>query len=374
MKLRPTWAEINLKAAAHNMREIRRVTNPESKICAVVKANGYGHGAVEISRVALENGADYLAVAVLDEAIQLRAAGIKVPILILGYTPDELAKDVIQYEITQTILNVEMAQVFSRAAGQLGQTAKIHIKIDTGMSRIGFLPGEKTIEDIREIAGLPNLLVEGIFTHFADSDTTDKSFTHQQLKTFLEIVSELERVGVKIPIHHAANSAAIIDLPESHLDMVRLGIALYGLYPSEEVQKEKIKLIPVMSLKARVVQVKTVPPGSSVSYGRTWYAQRETTVASLPLGYADGFTRLLSSKGELLIHGQRAGIIGRVCMDQCMADVTAIPGVKVGDEAVLFGLQAGAALPVEELAAKIGTINYEVVCMLSERVPRLYIK
>lgn len=374
MIVRPAWAEIDLKAIAHNVQEFKRIIKPNSLLCAVVKANAYGHGAVEISQVALDNGANYLAVATVAEAIQLRTAGFNVPILILGYTPPEMATHVVRYNITQTITDFSMAKSLSDAAAASAQKVKVHIKVDSGMSRIGFYPGPESVQVIKQIAKLPNLEIEGAFTHFAVSDIVDKTFTLAQFSIFTNFLDSLQSAGIDIKIRHAANSAAIIDLPETHLDMVRLGISLYGLYPSDEVHKENISLQPAMTLKAKVVQVKKIPPGISVSYGRTWQADKEAVVATLPLGYADGYTRLLSNKGEILVHGQRANIIGRICMDQCMADVSHIPDVQTGDEVVLFGAQIGAVIPVEEVAAKIGTINYEVVCMVSPRIPRIYLK
>lgn len=369
---RPTWAEIDLDAIAHNMRELRRIAKPEAKICAVVKANAYGHGAVPVSRKVLAAGADFLGVAVLSEALQLRRAGIDAPILILGYTPPEQAEEVVKYDLSQTVFQWEVARALSDAACRLGKKAKIHVKIDTGMGRIGFLPGEEAVAEIKKIAALPHLHLEGIFTHFAMADACDKTFTYRQLKIFLELIKRLDQEGIVFSFRHAANSAALIDLPETHLDMVRPGIALYGLYPSPEVKREKVELVPAMTVKSRIIQVKKVPPGTPVSYGCTWRAPRPTVVATLPVGYADGYTRLLSGKGEVLVKGKRVPVIGRICMDQCMIDVTDVPGVKQGEEVLIFGRDAWGTLPVEELAAKIGTINYEIVCMLGERVPRYY--
>lgn len=373
MYTRPVWAEIDLSALAHNVREIRRIASPRAKVMAVVKANGYGHGAVEVAGVALANGADRLGIAILSEGVALRKAGFGVPILILGYTPPEQAVDVVKYNLTQTVFSYELAEALSWAAVQQRKTAKVHVKVDTGMGRIGLVTREKdTVTEILRIAKLPNLELEGMYTHFAVSDCRDKTYTWEQFNRFQELSRELEKKGLHIPVKHVANSAAIIDLTQTHLDLVRPGIILYGLYPSNEVDKKRIDLKPAMSLKARVAMVKTVPPGTSISYGCTFTTREKEVIASLPLGYADGYTRLLSNKAEVLINGQRAPLVGRVCMDQCMVKVTHIPDVQPGDEVVLFGQQAGANLPVEELAEKIGTINYEIVCMVSARVPRLY--
>lgn len=373
MYTRPVWAEIDLSALAHNVRGIRRITSPRAKVMAIVKANGYGHGAVEVAGVALANGADRLGIAILSEGVALRKAGFGVPILILGYTPPEQAVDVVKYNLTQTVFSYELAEALSWAAVQQRKTAKVHIKVDTGMGRIGLVTRERdTVTEILRIAKLPNLELEGMYTHFAVSDCQDKTYTWEQFNQFRELSRELEKKGLHIPLKHVANSGAIIELSQTHLDLVRPGIILYGLYPSNEVDKKRLDLRPAMSLKARIAMVKTVPPGTSISYGCTFTTQQKEVIASLPLGYADGYTRLLSNKAEVLINGQRAPLVGRVCMDQCMVKVTHIPDVQPGDEAVLFGQQAGAKLPVEELAEKIGTINYEVVCMVSARVPRLY--
>ncbi|HEX3031134.1 MAG TPA: alanine racemase, partial [Bacillota bacterium] len=359
MYSRPVWAEIDLTALAHNVRQIRSLTAPKAKVMAVVKANAYGHGALEVAGVALANGADRLAIATLGEGIALRKAGFGVPILILGPTPPEDVGEAVRYNLTQTVFSYELAEAMSWAAVQQRKTAKVHIKLDTGMGRIGLDSNDKdTVDRILAISKLPNLEVEGIFTHFAVSDITDKSFAREQFTRFLGVTEELEKRGLPIPVRHVANSAAIIDLPETHLDMVRAGIILYGLYPSDEVNKSRIDLRPAMSLKAKVSHVKEVPPGTSISYGRTYQSSGPEIIATLPLGYADGYSRLLSNKGEVLIHGKRAPVVGRVCMDQIMVNVTHIPGVRVGDEAVLFGEQQGVHLSVDELAEKIGTINY----------------
>lgn len=368
---RPVWAEVDLNAIKHNIKEIRRITSPEAKIMAVVKADGYGHGAYQVAQVVLDNGADRLAVAILNEALDLREKGIDVPILILGYTPEEQADLIVKKDITQTVFNFSLAKELSRAAVEQKKKAKIHIKIDTGMGRVGLLP-EEAVAVIKEILELPNLEVEGMFTHFAVADEKDKSYTNEQFAKFMQVVKELEQVGIRLPLYHVANSAAIIDLPQMHFNMVRPGIILYGLYPSDEVLKENISLKPALTLKAKIAHLKTVPAGTSVSYGRKYITSKERVIATLPLGYADGYTRLLFGKGDALVHGQRAPIVGRVCMDQCMIDVTHIPDVKLGDEAVLIGSQGEDCISMEEMGRKIGTINYEVACMIGKRVPRIY--
>ncbi len=369
---RPAWAEIDLLAITHNLKEMRRVTDKKAKIMAIVKANAYGHGAAQISRAVLAAGADYLGVAILDEALELKNAGINAPILILGYTPSEQVAEAVRQDITLTVYNNEGARVVSEAAAILNKKAKVHIKIDTGMGRLGFLTNKDIGPEIKEIASLPGLELEGMFTHFAVSDIIDKEYSKKQFEKFIMIDNQLKKLGVNIPIRHLANSAAIIDLPQFHADMVRAGISLYGLYPSGEVLKDKINLRPALSFKARVANVKTVPAGTSISYGRTYITDKETKIATIPVGYADGYTRLLSNKAHVLIRGARVPVIGRICMDQFMVDVSTIPKVEIGDEVVLIGRQGEQEITADELAEILGTINYEIVCMVSHRVPRVY--
>jgi len=370
---RPVWAEINLRAIAHNVRELRRITSSSAKVMAVVKANGYGHGDVEVARVALASGAERLGVALLSEGKKLRKAGFGVPILIFGYTPIEQASDVVRNNLTQAVWTWEMAEALSWTAVQQRKNARIHIKIDTGMGRIGYRPDESTINQILKIAGLPNVVIEGVFSHFAQSDCLDKHYTEAQLDLFLESVHLLKVKGLEIPIKHIANSAATIDLPQAHLDMVRLGISIYGFYPSNQVQKDRVNLRPALSLKAQVAYIKEVPKGTMISYGSTFTTPATTRIITIPLGYADGYSRLLSSRGEILVGGKRAPIVGRVCMDQCMADVGHISDVQIGDEIVLIGRQGDEEISGDELAEKIGTINYEIPCLISSRVPRIYL-
>jgi alanine racemase len=372
------WAEVDLAAIEHNLRELRRITRPSASLMAVVKANAYGHGSVAVARAALQSGADFLGVARIDEALALRAAGLAAPILVLGYTPPERAAELLANDLTQTVFSPEAARLLSATAVQKGRTLRVHLKVDTGMGRIGLPAGpqallQNAVAAALEIAPLPGLEIEGVFTHFASADSTDKSFTHQQIDRFMDLLDLLRQNGLEIPIRHAANSAAIIDLPETHLDMVRAGIALYGLYPSDEVAKDRIRLIPAMTLKARVVQVKSVPAGFSVSYGMTFRTERPTIIATIPVGYADGYSRALSSRGRMLIREKAAPIAGRVCMDMTMVDAGEIPEVAVGDEVVIFGRQGAARLGAEEVADILGTISYEVVSALTARVPRVYV-
>lgn len=373
-KTRPVWAEINLDHLAHNIKEIRKIVRPEAMVTAVIKADGYGHGAVEIAQTLLDNGADRLAVATLSEAIVLRNAYPNIPILILGYTPDSCAKEVITNNIIQTIYSLEQAQSFSKKAQALKQTVTIHIKLDTGMSRIGLQPDQHSVHVIKEISKLPNVILEGMFTHFAVADERDKHFTYQQYDKYMNMVHALEEEGVYIPLKHVSNSAATIDLPEMNADMVRAGIILYGLYPSDDVKKERIQLKPVLSLKAKISHVKALKEGIGISYGLKYVTDKKSKIATIPIGYADGFTRMLSGKAEALVKGIRVPIVGRICMDQCMLDVTEIEEVNQGDEVILIGSDGGNTISVDDVARKLNTINYEIVCMIGKRVPRVYTK
>lgn len=369
----PTWAEIDLDALAHNVREVRRVTDPQAEIMAVVKANAYGHGAVEASKTALANGAARLAVARTAEGGDLRRAGIGAPVLVLGYTPVSLLYEVVEFDLEQTVYDYGYARAVNDQAARMGAKIPVHIKVDTGMGRIGVVAGsDRAVREIKKIASLPWLVPVGIFTHFAAADCADKTFTISQWEIFLSLLEDLRREGLDFQLKHCANSSAVIDFPGSSLDLVRAGIMLYGLYPSAEVDRGKVLLKPVMSFKTRVTQIKDVPSGFRVSYGCTYVTGRPTVIATLPVGYADGYSRLISGKGEVLVRGRRAPVLGRICMDQCMIDVGNVPGVEPGDEVVLFGSQQGQDLPVEEMAAWIGTINYEIVCMVGARVPRIY--
>ena len=368
----PVWAEIDLGAISHNVREIRRITAPDARVMAVVKANGYGHGAVEVSRTALDSGADWLGVARVAEGADLREAGIDAPVLVLGYTPPEQYGEVLRRRLSQAVYTRKMALDLAAVAGATGEKARVHLKVDTGMGRLGWLAGPDACREIMDLACNPHLEIEGVFTHFAAADALDKSYTLEQFHKFTKLIEQLPRSGLDVPLRHAANSAALLELPDTHLDMVRVGIAIYGLYPSDEVANGKVKLRPAMNLKARVAHVKEVPAGFAVSYGCTYTTRRASLIATLPLGYADGYSRLLSAKGEALIHGCRAPVVGRVCMDQVMVDVSHIQNVKMGDEAVLIGRQGNQEISAGEVAVKIGTIHYEVVSQVNARVPRIY--
>jgi len=373
-KIRAAWAEVDLDALAHNMREVKRLAAKGALVTAVIKADGYGHGAKKVAQTLLDNGADRFAIAVLDEGIELRRAGFKVPILVLGFTDKERAEEVVANDLEQAAYSWDLAEALSKEAVRQGKTVKVHIKIDTGMGRIGLQPNSDSVQLIKKISQLPNLAIEGIFTHFAVADTVDKLYTEGQYEKFNWICSELDKENVKINIRHCGNSATIIDLPNMHMNMVRAGIMLYGLKPSDEVMLDRLELKQVMSLKVRITHVKEIEAGQSVSYGRRFIAERKSKIASLPIGYADGYTRMLSGKAEALVKGKRVPVVGRICMDQCMIDVTGIENVSVGDEVVLFGKQEDGFIHIDELADKLGTINYEIVCMIGKRVPRVYIK
>jgi alanine racemase len=380
-----TWAEINLEAYAHNIRELKRITRPPARLMAVVKANGYGHGAAEVAREALQNGAQYLGVARINEAIPLRQAGLEVPILIFGYSPPDLAPVLMDYELTQTVYSLSTASALSEQATRKGEKINIHLKVDSGMGRLGFLlettngtphdnAAQNPVREIEAITRLPGLTVEGIFTHFATADSADKSYADLQLDRFMDLLNRLQKEGLEPPLRHAANSGALIDMPGSHLDMVRPGIATYGLHPSNEVNKRIVDLKPVMTLKSKIIHLKRVAPGFNISYGITFQTKNHTTIATVPVGYADGFNRLLSSRGHMLVHGRRAPIVGRVCMDLTMLDVGGISEVALEDEVVVLGKQGNESVTADEIAASLDTINYEVVSTITARVPRVYLK
>jgi alanine racemase len=379
------WAEIDLDAIAGNVRELRRLTRPAARLMAVVKANGYGHGAVEVARTALANGAEWLGVARLPEAVHLRQAGFGVPILVFGYTPPDDAGRLIDYDLRQSVYSLEAAQAYSDAASARGARIRVHVKVDTGMGRLGLVPaaltgrhpgeavGEDFIREATAIVKLPGIDAEGIFTHFAASDSADASYANGQLSLFLEVLSALGAHGLVFPVRHAANSAAVIQIPESHLDLVRPGIALYGLRPSDEVDLGRIFLKPAMALKTRIIHLKAVPAGTFISYGMTHRTPSPTTIATIPTGYADGYRRGFSSRGWMLVHGHRVPVLGRVCMDLTMLDVGAVPETRIEDEVVIFGKQGHEFISADDLARELGTITYEIVCDVSARVPRIYL-
>lgn len=368
-------ANIDLDAMRNNMEEMHRLTDPQTKLMAVIKTDGYGHGAIPIARE-LET-VDYVygyAVATEEEGLALRADGIKKPILILGYTFPEQYEALLQARITPAIFTLEAAQQLSETAERLRLTAKIHIKLDTGMGRVGFLVSGESADVIAQIAKLPHIMIEGMFTHFAKADETDKTAANRQLSDYLHMVQLLEERGVEIPLKHCSNSAGILDLPQANLDIARAGITLYGLHPSKEVHLERMDMKPVLSLKSRVAHVKTLPAGYSISYGGTYVTPEEQRIATIPVGYGDGYARSLSNKGAVLIRGRRAPICGRICMDQFMVNVTDIPDVCVGDEVTLVGTDGPEKITLEELGELSGRFNYEFACDLGKRIPRVFYK
>jgi len=369
---RPTWVEIDLNAIAHNTRRIKSLVGAQVQVLISLKADAYGHGALKVARTTLRNGASMLGVATLSEATPLREGGITAPILVFGYLPLWQMREAARQDVTVTLYNSEAAQALSRAALALNKTVKVHVKVDTGMGRLGIR--EEQLDDIvallREIQALPKLVLEGLYTHFATADTQDKTYAHQQLERFRHVLRVLTEQGLRPPLVHAANSAATLSLPEARFDMVRPGIAIYGLDPSAEI-RVPAGFRPALMFKTQVAQVKMVPAGECISYDCTFITEHPTRVAVLPVGYADGFRRSPYNWGFVLIHGQEVPILGRVCMDQCMVDVTDIPQTRMGDEVVLIGRQGDATLTAEKVAERLGTINYEVVAEILARVPRV---
>lgn len=366
-------AEIDLDAILHNMEQMHCLVASGTKLMAVLKTDGYGHGAIPIARE-LEK-VDYVygyAVAAEEEALALRADGVKKPVLVLGYTFPDQYETLLQAQITQTIFTLEAARQLSEAAGRLRVTAHIHIKLDTGMGRVGFLVSGKSADEIAQIAALPHIMIEGMFTHFAKADEADKTSANKQLSQFLHMADMLDARGVHIPLLHCSNSAGILDLPQANLDIVRAGITLYGLHPSEEVHLERMDMRPALSLKSQVVHVKTLPAGYGISYGATYVTSDVRRIATIPVGYGDGYARSLSNQGEVLIRGRRVPICGRVCMDQFMVDVTDIPGVCVGDTVTLIGTDGAEHITLEELGERSGRFNYEFACDLGKRIPRVF--
>jgi alanine racemase len=377
--LKRTWAQINLDAIQHNYEAIKASLSDGCRVMAVVKADAYGHGAGFVSRTLRDAGVSWFGVSNLDEALQIRDEGIAEPILILAYTPPGQAEQLAANNITQTVFERSYAEQLSQAAVKAGVTVRVHIKLDTGMSRIGFFcQGEQgiidTVDEVERVCGLPGLYPEGIFTHFASADEKkDDEYTLRQFERFLRVTEGLTSRGIKLSIRHCCNSAATMRFRDMHLDMVRPGIILYGLVPSPWMDGI-LPLQPAMELKTVVSMTKTVPDGTSVSYGRTFNSKHDTTIATLPIGYADGYPRVMSNRAHMLVCGRRVPVIGRVCMDQCLLDVTGIDGVREGSTVTVFGKDGDECIPVEEFAALQGTINYETVCLIGKRVPRIFRK
>lgn len=374
------WAEIDLGAIENNIRWIRKFVRPETKIMGIVKADAYGHGYAKVAGILLKNGADWLGVACIDEAIQLRRSGFSCPILILGYTDAKYATQLVEEDITPACYDYELASAMSRVAVKQGKRAKIHIKVDTGMSRVGLRYNEdetlnqETVNIILKMAVLPNLDIDGIFTHFAVADEKSDGYTQLQFDRFQNLCSRLKENGLNIQNKHCCNSAAMMQFPKMHLDMVRPGIVLYGAKPAASVDCGSLHLKPAMQLKARVVNVKEIEAGESVGYGRRFQAAKKTKLVTVSIGYADGFSRILSGKAKAIVRGTLCDVVGNICMDLCMIDATAVNTIHIGDEVILFGKSDAVELPVESLAEKMGTINYEILCLVGKRVPRIYLK
>ena len=369
-----TWAEISLKAIEENIKNIRKITKREAKIMAIVKADAYGHGFFEVAKVLSENGADCFGVATLDEAIKLREAGFLQDILILSSIPEEDVKEALSHSITLTVYSFKCAKAVSDTAKEMGKESRIHIKLDTGMGRIGYVVNDsdnsEIIDEIIKISKLDNLMVEGIFSHFSTSDEENGDYTRLQFKRFMSVCDELLEKGLNIPIKHIANSAAVMMYPEYHLDMVRPGIILYGLYPSSEVDQTRLLLKPAMTLKSKITYIKTLEENRGISYGKDYITEEPKKIATVPVGYADGYVRSYAESGEMMVNGKKVKIVGRICMDQCMIDVSNVHNINIGDEVTIF---SDNEITADDLARISNTINYEVVCMISKRVPRIYI-
>lgn len=376
-----TWAEVNLDKVEHNYKVIRKQISDKTKMCCVVKADAYGHGAIELARLYERVGADFFAVSNLEEALELRYDGVTLPILILGYTPAGCAKELADHNISQAVLSLEYAKELSQSAVNLGITVKVHLTVDTGMSRIGFMcqniERDNAAEEAFEVFGLKGLEVEGIFTHFAVSDEKEegREYTERQLKCFNYLIDSLKEKGIDTDkiICHCSNSAAIMDYPKAHIDMVRAGIILYGLAPSGKL-KGQLDLKPAMEIKSVVAHIKYIEKGTTVSYGRTFTADNRMKIATVPIGYADGYIRNLANSAYMTVNGKKAKVVGRICMDQCMIDVTDIDDIRVGDVVTVVGNDGNTEISMDDVASWTGTINYEVACLVGKRVPRVYIK
>jgi len=367
-----TWAEIDLDAIAFNAAGLKARAGGEAELMVTVKANGYGHGAAEVARAAMEGSATRLAVHRALEGVQLRQAGVTAPILVMGYTMPAESECVARWNLTPTVNSRPQAEALSAAAVASGKKLPIHVKVDTGMGRYGLLPNE-ALNFVRFLSRLPGLALEGLYTHHAVADLADKSFTRRQFSIYMDVVKRLEAAGFDFPLKHVSNSATTLDLPEMALDILRCGIALYGLRPSDEVEPA-VPLRPALTLKSRVARVRALPTGASISYGRTYITNKPTRVALVPVGYGDGYHRILSNRGAVLIRGQRASIVGRVCMDQFVVDVSHVPGIQLHDEVVLIGQQGEGHIPAEEVARWAETINYEATTSLLPRVVRVYLR
>jgi alanine racemase len=367
--VRPTFAEIDLPAIRHNLQAIKQRVAP-AKVMAVLKANAYGHGLKAVAETALESQVDYFGVALLEEGIKLREYKFSNPVLVFGGFFDHQVEDFLRFDLEFTLFDKGNARVLSKIAKEFGKPTRVHIKVDTGMGRVG-VAWQEAVDFAQQVAELSHLEMVGIYTHLASSDERDKTYSTTQLQRFEHVLAELERKNIAIPIKHAANSAAVLDLPNSYLDMVRAGVSMYGYYPSKETSRN-LALRPAMAIKSRVIYLKEVAKDAFISYNRTYQTSRKTIIATVPIGYGDGYNRRLSNRGEVLIRGRRFPVVGRVCMDQIMIDVGMDSGIQIGDEVVLLGRQGGEEITIYEMCEKLNTIPYEVTCWVSERVPRVY--
>ncbi|MEG0307807.1 MAG: alanine racemase [Clostridium sp.] len=373
-KIRPSWAEIDLDAIGNNIKEVKRVSG-DKEIIAVIKADGYGHGAVEIYRELINGGATRFAVAVITEAIELRKSGLNLPIIVLGFTGRQFYDEILDFDIEQTVYTYEDAKSISEVAVTRNAVVKIHIAVDTGMRRIGFSPTRDNANEVLRIYKLEGISIVGIFTHFATADEVDKGYTNIQIERFNKFNDYIKELGVNIDFKHVSNSAAIIDLPNLDYQGVRAGIMLYGYYPSRDVNTGNVNLIPAMTLKSKIINIQMIEAGEGISYGRVFTTARYSKIGTLPIGYADGVSRLLTGKGNVIVNGKVVPIVGRICMDQCMIDLTDVPCVKKGDEVILIGKDnCGNSITANDMADYTGTINYEIVCGISKRIPRVYVK
>ncbi len=367
------WAEIDLDAIAHNVKSIKDLVGNNTKVLCVVKANAYGHGFFEIAKTMMENGGDALGVATFEEGRQLRLSGFSEPILVLGSVSTSLAADMIKYDISATISDSGLARAMSKAAIMQNKLAKFHIKIDTGMSRLGFSVNEKSIEEIVEICKKPNVCTEGIFSHFSCADDEDRTMTDQQFEKFMYVVNALERRGIKFIYKHICNSGGIVKYPECHLDMVRPGIIMYGAYPDSDMEKV-LDLIPAMTVKARITRIDEKEPGTPVGYGATYKTSKTTRLATVSIGYADGYLRCFSGNAVMSVNGKLVPVVGKICMDQCMIDVSSVNNINVGDEVIVFGNGGDNSATLEELAKNAGTVPHEILSLTGNRIPRVFIK
>lgn len=373
--IRPVWAEINLSNLDYNIKNIKAKLGSGTKIIGVVKADGYGHGSVKVAEVLRANGVDTFAVSTLQEAIVLREAGATEQIISLSLTPNFYSNVLVEYNITPVISSLENARAISKTAAEVGKTVSGFIAADTGMGRIGYLTwDENAVSEIKEISQLPNFKIAGLFSHMSTADSADKTFSRQQEQCFNEFYDKLIAAGIEIPMRTFANSASIMELPSVYFDAVRPGIILYGCYPSDEVDKSSLSLKPVMSVKATISHLKDVPAGFSVSYGREFISKRPSKIATIALGYADGYPRPYAPKGEVIVNGVKAPLAGNICMDQCMIDVTDVPDVKVGDEVIVMGSDGKNTILADDIAKATGTINYEIICAFGQRLPKVYVR